>query len=76
MLRIAGTGMMVVAALLLAGASAEAGGKRASKAWRAERPPIKDCTKFNGRWGYYGNPYCTPAEQERFDRWQARNLYR
>lgn len=38
--------------------------------------PVKDCTKYNGRWGYYGNPYCTPAEQERFDRWEARNLYR
>lgn len=33
--------------------------------------PPKDCTRFNGRFGYYGNPWCTPAEQERWDRWQV-----
>jgi hypothetical protein len=33
--------------------------------------PVKDCTRFNGRFGYYDNPWCTPAEQARFDRWQA-----
>jgi hypothetical protein len=35
-------------------------------------PPIKDCTRINGRWGFYGNFWCTPAEQLRWDRWQAR----
>ncbi len=34
--------------------------------------PVKDCTRFNGRYGYYGNPWCTPAEQARWDRWDAR----
>jgi hypothetical protein len=33
--------------------------------------PIKDCTRINGRYGYYGNPWCTPQEQARFDRWSA-----
>ena len=35
-------------------------------------PPIKDCTRINGRWGFYGNFWCSPAEQLRWDRWQAR----
>ncbi|MGD9668267.1 MAG: hypothetical protein AB7U75_04330 [Hyphomicrobiaceae bacterium] len=36
----------------------------------------KDCTRYNGRWGYYGNPWCTPAEQRAFDLWEARRLSR
>jgi hypothetical protein len=31
------------------------------------RPPLKDCTRFNGRIGYYGNPWCTEAEQRAWD---------
>jgi hypothetical protein len=34
--------------------------------------PFKDCTRLNGRWGYYGNPWCTPSEQLSWDRWDAR----
>jgi len=34
-------------------------------------PPVKDCTRINGRIGYYANPWCSPAEQERWDRWEA-----
>ncbi len=33
--------------------------------------PPKDCTRFNGRFGYYANPWCSYAEQERWDRWEA-----
>lgn len=33
--------------------------------------PKKDCTRLNGRVGYYANPWCTPREQERWDRWEA-----
>ena len=33
--------------------------------------PYKDCTRINGRWGYYGNPWCTREEQLRWDRWDA-----
>ena len=42
----------------------------------ARRAPLKDCTRFNGRWGYYGNPWCTPAEQRAFDRWEAHFIAR
>lgn len=38
--------------------------------------PIKDCTRINGRFGYYGNPWCTPAEQARWDEWSARRSVR
>ncbi len=46
--------------------------------WKYERRDAapKDCTRFNGRWGYYGNPWCTPAEQRAFDLWEARRLSR
>jgi hypothetical protein len=38
--------------------------------------PIKDCTRFNGNWGYYGNPWCTKAEQVLWDRAEARRVGR
>jgi len=34
--------------------------------------PPKDCTRINGRYGYYGNPWCNKFEQGRWDRWNAR----
>jgi hypothetical protein len=46
------------------------------KGVRSVPPPVKDCTRINGRWGYYGNPWCTPAEQLAFDRAEARRLGR
>jgi len=49
-------------------ASAEARGKRD----KVVESRIRDCTRINGRWGYYGNPWCTLAEQLRWDRWDAR----
>ncbi|HRY07642.1 MAG TPA: hypothetical protein P5114_11020 [Hyphomicrobiaceae bacterium] len=39
-------------------------------------PPRKDCTRINGRWGYYGNPWCSPAEQRAFDIWDAQRIER
>jgi hypothetical protein len=39
-------------------------------------PPLKDCTRVNGRSGYYGNMWCTPAEQQAWDRAEARRLGR
>jgi hypothetical protein len=63
--------VLVVAAALTA--SAEAGSR---KGVRSTPPPVKDCTRINGRWGYYGNPWCTPAEQLAFDRAEARRLGR
>jgi hypothetical protein len=37
----------------------------------ASAPPVKECTRFNGRFGYYANPWCNAAEQDRWDRWEA-----
>lgn len=37
---------------------------------------LKDCTRVNGRYGYYGNPWCSAAEQAAFDRWDARRRAR
>lgn len=37
--------------------------------------PIKDCTRTNNRYGYYGNQWCTEAEQARWDRWMARDKF-
>jgi hypothetical protein len=42
----------------------------------ASNAPVKKCTRINGRMGYYGNPWCTPAEQARWDRWDARRTQR
>ena len=41
---------------------------------RAPQAPLKDCTRVNGRWGYYGNLWCSPAEQQAWDRAEARRL--
>jgi hypothetical protein len=38
--------------------------------------PLKDCTRYNGNWGYYGNPWCTKAEQALWDRAEARRIGR
>jgi hypothetical protein len=35
---------------------------------RTGQPRLKDCTRINGRFGYYGNPFCTEAEQRLWDR--------
>ena len=63
--------------LLAAGAATgavNAEGYRAYKASRAyvRAAPVKDCTRFNGRWGYYGNPWCSPREQAAWDAWSDR----
>lgn len=64
--------VLIVAAVAIPAVVAEAGkGQRAY----VEAPP-KDCTRLNGRWGYYGNPWCSPAEQLRWDRWEARRFSR
>jgi hypothetical protein len=44
------------------------------KGLRALQPAVKDCTRLNGRSGYYGNPWCTKAEQDAWDRATSRPL--
>jgi hypothetical protein len=67
--------VLVGLAALSAAASAE--GDRYAKSERADWrvAPVKDCTRFNGRSGYYGNPWCTPQEQARWDRWSAERAW-
>ena len=60
--------VVVLLTAVLAFGAAEAGKARRLYA----EAPLKDCTRLNGRWAYYGNPWCTPAEQLRWDRWDAR----
>lgn len=66
---------LVIAAFAMPRASADARGRYHRN--RASPPPaLKDCTRLNGRWGYYGNPWCCPAEQLRWDRWDGRRAGR
>jgi hypothetical protein len=58
---------LLLLALAVASSAAEAKRYRPTLA----SPPLKDCTRLNGRWGYYGNPWCSKAEQLRWDRWDA-----
>lgn len=65
----AATAAVLVLSLLPAAADA---GRKQRQSWNDA--PLKDCTRLNGRYGYYGNPWCTPAEQKRWERWQAQRL--
>ncbi|MEO8422019.1 MAG: hypothetical protein ABI457_12580 [Hyphomicrobium sp.] len=66
----------IALALSVASAFAAPAESRSRRAVRAYQAPVKDCTRLNGRWGYYGNPWCSPAEQHAFDRAEARRLTR
>ena len=62
---------VILAALSVATAPfAHAGSARPSQT-RAGAPP-KECPRLNSRYGYYGNPWCTEAEQRVWDIWEAR----
>jgi hypothetical protein len=69
-------GFVVIAAAMATAlaAPAEAGYRVGKSRSYVREAPVKDCTRVNGRWGYYGNPWCSPAEQARFDRWEASRL--
>lgn len=67
----------LVAALALLTIEATAADAASGKGLRSQRakvvtPPPKDCRRYNGYSGYYGNPWCTDAEIERWERWDAR----
>jgi hypothetical protein len=65
--------LVLLAPAVLAAGAASAGGQRAQRAPRqiVRDAPLKDCTRINGRYGYYGNPWCNAHEQDRWDRWSA-----
>jgi hypothetical protein len=60
-----------LASLSLPSPPAHADGARTADNVHRQTAP-KDCTRLNGRIGYYGNPWCTPAEQRAWDIWDAR----
>jgi hypothetical protein len=64
--------LLAVATLIL---PAQSGTRSKARNWQPP-PPVKDCTRVNARYGYYGNPWCSPAEQQAFDRAEARRLAR
>ncbi|HYD14848.1 MAG TPA: hypothetical protein VEA77_00470 [Hyphomicrobium sp.] len=73
--RIRATTLVFLAAAALSGSAfAEQARRTSGKAF--VQAPIKDCTRHNGRIGYYGNPWCTPAEQLRWDKWDAQRASR
>ena len=78
MFKLAAGALMSVTVFVVAGAAQAGtyGERQASQGKYVREAPVKDCTKINGRYGFYGNPFCTPQEQARFDRWQARQLRR
>ena len=69
-----GSLLLLLATGVATAGAASAEGYRTYKASRAyvRAAPVKDCTRFNGRWGYYGNPWCTPREQAAWDAWSDR----
>ncbi|MCC7253721.1 hypothetical protein [Hyphomicrobium sp.] len=66
--------VLAAACVLSSQAQADGDAPPAPSQAAREAPPLKDCTRLNGRIGYYGNPWCTPAEQARWDRWEARRF--
>jgi hypothetical protein len=58
------------------GAWAKDGGAKGAGQPSLRDMPAKDCTRVNGRYGYYGNPWCNRLEQLRWDRWEARRRAR
>jgi hypothetical protein len=73
--RVALLAFVATAGVSAQGLAAEPGKYDASRQV-ASNAPVKNCTRINGRMGYYGNPWCTPAEQARWDRWDARRTQR
>lgn len=57
---------VLLAAAAVSAVPADAGGRKSARTWQAA--PVKECPRFNGRNGYYGNPWCTKAEQDAWDR--------
>ena len=77
LVRVLGSTVFALALVLWAtGAWAKDG--RANGAGQPNLPhtPLKDCTRVNGRYGYYGNPWCNRLEQLRWNRWNARRRAR
>jgi hypothetical protein len=66
--------LAVMALTPLHAKAVHAGGATAQAGTRHDLRQIapKDCTRLNGRVGYYGNPWCNAAEQRAWDLWVER----
>jgi len=69
------TCITLIAVMAMLAIPAEAAKRKSTRAWQPA-PVAKDCTRLNGRFGYYGNPWCSKAEQDAFDRATARGVLR
>ncbi len=54
---------------------ADSRGRARQRSWQSPAP-ARDCTRLNGRYGYYGNPWCSPAELRAWARATTRTLPR
>jgi hypothetical protein len=63
--------LLAAFSVVMIGTSADAAKKSRPLRQTLADATVKDCTRFNGRIGYYGNPWCNAAEQARWDRWDA-----
>jgi len=63
--------VVFVTAMSVAGEAANAGARHARGTARAadSQAPARDCTRFNGRYGYYGNLWCDERQQRQWDLW-------
>jgi len=59
--------VVLVATSVVVSVPADAAKRKALRSWKPA-PALKDCTRLNGRFGYYGNPWCSAAEQRAWDR--------
>lgn len=67
-------GTLVLAAVAASGPLHAGNRDGVHRSHGSDRSAVKDCTRYNGRWGYYGNPWCSAREQDAFDRHEARRL--
>jgi hypothetical protein len=65
---------LLIVTMAVAAEPADAAKRKAPRSY--EPVAVKDCTRVNGQWGYYGNQWCSPAEQQAWDRAEARRLGR
>ncbi len=64
--------ILLFTSVVLQPSPVDAARRKSARNWQPA--PVKDCTRLNGRWGYYGNPWCTKAEQDAWDRATSRSV--
>lgn len=64
--------LSLILAAVATATAAHAGAARPSQTRAGPIAQPKECPRLNSRFGYYGNPWCTEAEQRAWDIWEAR----